>query len=274
MNKVHTATQIVSEIDVAKYCFENSVAKSMLPYQGDILTRLLKKQIAFIHKYTSNPRKMAIFENSPYSDIFEVVTEVIAIVKSFSLSLDVALCMDAEKEADKIIQEGEMLLDAEPTPAKSVHETLSECDCNNQLCLNPSCTANCKRICYQTYSLSRWTCKPAKGGAVGVALDDLCNGKTDCYDETDESNCFSRESTLCAFVCNVYVSNLQSNIIHSYMPIWNLSIILSHLNRIVSLGVHISLQSTIPTDVILLLYYVVFINDNIMNNVVREWCER
>lgn len=193
VNSIHTATKIVAEIDLAKLCFENAISESMLPYQGGILSRLLKKQIAFIEKYTHSSDRKAHKEIPPHNDIFEVVTEVVAIVKSFSLSLTTAVCMDENNEVDKIIKEGEWALDAEPTTSKSVHESLNECDCNNQICLSPNCPAVCKRICYQTYSLSRWACKPQKDGAAGVSLDDICDGKIDCYDETDESNCVSGE---------------------------------------------------------------------------------
>lgn len=191
MNKIHTATKIVAEIDLAKNCFENAIVTSMLPYQGDLLSRLLKKQIAFIEKYTRDPNKREFLKSSPYNDIYEVVTEVVAIIKSFSISLSAALCMNVNNEVDKLMREGEALLDVEPTPSKSVNEMLSDCDCNNQVCLYPTCPAVCKRICYQTYSLSRWACKPLKEGASGVSLDDLCNGKKDCLDETDESHCAS-----------------------------------------------------------------------------------
>lgn len=193
VNRIQAATQIVAEIDLAKNCFDNAISSSMLPQQGAILSQLLQKQVAFIEKYTHDSKSRAFFKTSSYNDILEVVTEVVAIIKSFSLSLNTALCIDVNKEVDKMISEGESLLDAESTSIRNVHEMLRECDCNNHVCLKPTCPAVCKRICYQTYSLSRWACKPVKEGAAGVSLDDICDGKYDCYDKTDESNCVSGE---------------------------------------------------------------------------------
>lgn len=178
----------MTEIDLTKFCYEESVGKTVLPQQADVLTKLLNQQVAFIDKYSRYPKKDEILRKSRYGDVLAVVIEVVAIVKSFGHSMNTALCLDAGKEADKIIEESETLLDVEHSSSQSVREMISECDCTDQFCFNP-CSATCKRFCYQTYSLSRWMCKPTKEGAVGVALDDLCNGKIDCLDETDELNC-------------------------------------------------------------------------------------
>lgn len=62
------------------------------------------------------------------------------------------------------------------------------CNCTDSYCADKLCPQECETICMHRYNLDRLQCN-TKGIESSISLDLLCDGKSDCLDNEDESRC-------------------------------------------------------------------------------------
>lgn len=181
MDKILYVKQVTASIETNKYCFEHDVDESMLAKQAKTL------QIIFDNKLSFKMKLQKMYEE-PLEKMNEVrdAHSIALVISSLALKLDGALCsnklsFDTRRSNDLFD------LDLENEFKESVGSTKS-CNCNEEFCDN--CTYYCKLICKKKFSLTNWNCESLNGTDT-VSLNLLCDGKLDCYDESDEKGCNS-----------------------------------------------------------------------------------
>lgn len=184
MDKILYVKQVTASIETNKYCFEHDVEDSILAKQAKTLQLIFDNELSF---------KMKLQKLEPLNKMNEVreAHSIALVISSFALMLDGALCsnklsFDTRRSYDLFD------LDLDNEFKESIGSTKS-CNCNEELCDN--CTHYCKRICKQEFSLTNWKCE-SLNGADTVSLNLLCDGKLDCFDESDEKGCNSGNDEL------------------------------------------------------------------------------
>uniref|UniRef100_A0A2A4JSP3 Uncharacterized protein n=1 Tax=Heliothis virescens TaxID=7102 RepID=A0A2A4JSP3_HELVI len=193
MEKVRSATTVMSEIasSVNSKCFASNDG-DLFASQNEILRDVLQTQMAFLEKHLKVSIKKT--QTDQTNDVFirKTVTDVGMILSILSYALEGSVCahrvdpdnpgnLAARKFNDIEIDE----LDEQP---REPSWSPKSCTCKGQFCKDSACEAPCKRICWQRHSLNHWSCQ-AINSATSVSLNVICDGKLDCFDESDESFC-------------------------------------------------------------------------------------
>ncbi|KAJ8724291.1 hypothetical protein PYW08_015765 [Mythimna loreyi] len=198
MEIVRKATKVMSEVESSmnRKCF-TLTEESLLMSQNQVLRDVLYTQMDFLKKHVK-PSSQEIENKSAVVDekfVKGAVNDVSRILSTLSYALDGALCArssapehyshnDFRRFNDIDIEAIEGLDDI----PKDVGWTPKLCRCKRQFCIEPTCQAACKRVCWQRFSLNHWGCQ-ALSGTTFVSLNVVCDGKLDCFDETDENFC-------------------------------------------------------------------------------------
>ncbi|XP_049870952.1 uncharacterized protein LOC126370211 [Pectinophora gossypiella] len=192
ITKVHGATQIMAKVELNRYCFKSLVDNTIISRQGLLLSSILSSQVAFLKKYESKATKTNVkADEFPTEPVDEIVKEVAVVVRTFSTALNGALCA-APVENNIIEKESPLKDDMEEEFQRILHDaawTPSDCKCDGAYCVNRTCVAGCKRLCYETHTLVTFRCKSLNKGQNSISLDMICDGKLDCFEEADELNC-------------------------------------------------------------------------------------
>ncbi|CAF4906812.1 unnamed protein product [Pieris macdunnoughi] len=158
-------------------CFPGAMNPNLLSRQNNFLQDILNSQLEFIEKYKSEHRiKLATNGNTRN----RLINEITDVLSTLTMALDKAFCSNKNtRRFNKILDE------EDPWPTDKWPPT--SCPCLQGPCQN--CTYPCKRICWHKSSLLNWNCESVNQSSM-VPLSVICDGKIDCFDESDEKGCF------------------------------------------------------------------------------------
>lgn len=195
MELVRSATKLMSEVDASihRKCF-TITEDNLLLAQNQILRDVLQTQMDFLKKVNTSSQGIEIIYQA-FDDKFlkATVNDVTKILSTLSYALDGALCArTTELHGNKDFRrfndiDVDNIEELDEVP-KETGWSPKSCRCKQEFCVEPTCKAACKRVCWQRYSLNHWGCQ-ALSGATSVSLNVVCDGKLDCFDETDENSC-------------------------------------------------------------------------------------
>ncbi|XP_038221184.1 uncharacterized protein LOC119839067 [Zerene cesonia] len=118
------------------------------------------------------------------------IKEITDVIGTLTKALDKALCSRNDIKSDHNLRRYNEIFEEDVDLPKETKEKWppEACSCKDETCSN--CTSYCKRICWHRNSLTHWNCDSVNDTSV-TSLNVLCDGKYDCYDESDEKECFS-----------------------------------------------------------------------------------
>ncbi|CAG9579625.1 unnamed protein product [Danaus chrysippus] len=176
------------ELSFQHNCLEVDDEIALLRKHSQVLQGLLRTQMNFKEKYqkldkTFNSADTGSSNTSDSVNVKRSVNDIALTISSLSLTLKAALC--SQQRENQGISEDIFERNVEQD-VKEVIWPPKSCACKRELCIK--CTDACKRICWHQHSLSRWNCESINV-SDSVSLNALCDGKIDCFDESDEAGC-------------------------------------------------------------------------------------
>ncbi|XP_053605309.1 uncharacterized protein LOC128672286 [Plodia interpunctella] len=203
VEKVKDARRLITDIEdtVIRHCASTHMDNSLLSKQSDILGSVLQSELNFLRRHSNNDSDNT-FQTEEI--VKKTVNEVALVLSSLSIGLEGSLCPRyyGQDEDDIVIDPKNSLsiftaekndkndileeIKPETTTRKSISP--NKCTCDKGFCTDINCSQMCRLVCWQKHSLGHWGCQAIDGG-TSVSLAVLCDGKTDCYDQTDEEDC-------------------------------------------------------------------------------------
>ncbi|KAJ0177939.1 hypothetical protein K1T71_006812 [Dendrolimus kikuchii] len=228
IERIHKTISLMSQIHSPPIykCFVVQLGSSVLTRQNTDLRNVLDTQLKFIQKYSN----ISILSNptSPKDKINKYVVkksvnEIAVVVTTLAAALEGALC-SRRRSIGMFDQLGEITTadDILDTNEHKEYWSPKSCECTGMVCANVSCQDPCPKVCMQKNSLNQWICESTDGNP-GVPVSVLCDGKIDCYDKSDETNC-SYGAMHAKFLASGYfyeILNLvkQKAVSQEYLPI-------------------------------------------------------
>lgn len=129
--------------------------------------------------------------NNGTGNIKEIITKVVDTLNNVKLNLSNGICAEQQNASELMAnaRRYHRILD------EDLEEVLREsalfpksCVCKDDRCVSQTCVTSCKKACLLEYRLGRWSCL-AVNGSASIHLNAICDGKLDCYDESDERDC-------------------------------------------------------------------------------------
>ncbi|XP_028168208.1 uncharacterized protein LOC114358438 [Ostrinia furnacalis] len=189
IDRVHRASTIMSHIEnyLSRKCVMDE-DNALLMKQNGVLYEVLQREVGFIKKY-----KDMNHQDNVSGDVFtfkKTLNEVAIVIKTLAVALDTSIC-ERYSNRRRVGIMGNIYSPDTAGLDESSHKPkiyLKSCKCRGSFCANVTCPEVCKRVCWHKHTLGKWSCH-AVDESTAIPLDMVCDGKLDCYDESDESGC-------------------------------------------------------------------------------------
>lgn len=205
--KILSAIPILSDIEqfLTTKCLQQTIDLKTFLHQHRNLQDMLKSQLRFIQNNKFIPTTVTtlieeesqenVDQNTDRIYLKKSITYVVTSMTSLSNALKDNLCL-SEESMPKINKfntrksfsnDTDDFKDYNNVKSKPTWSPKS-CSCRQQFCTADDCDSRCKHVCWQKYILNRWACQSIDGDQ-SIPLNSICDGKLDCFDESDETAC-------------------------------------------------------------------------------------
>lgn len=187
----------MSDVDesITAKCLQSLVGTPIFSRHHKFLLNMLLSQLDFLRNYKPPTEKYNIttkaIEDGDNFFMKKTISDVTSLVSSLSSALEINLCSpsDGKVKENVLLTRRDMDSEIPNIQDKKVSSNLRiSCHCRRDTCASNNCNAECKRICWQKFGLARLRCQSVSG-EPSIPLSELCDGKLDCFDESDETSC-------------------------------------------------------------------------------------
>ncbi|CAK1579602.1 unnamed protein product [Parnassius mnemosyne] len=193
INSTHQADKLLHDakntlIDMKQSFEENCLSDKINETRTyrNIISDLIKAQINVVSDFQDSFQPNKEIENNE-----ETLKKVLDILNTIALNLSKGICSRQEKASGLVASArrfNQILNEDLEQIVKDGVLFPKSCVCDKDQCISNDCIKSCKNFCILHYHLGRWSCTAVSGNS-SITLNAICDGKLDCYDESDESEC-------------------------------------------------------------------------------------